>query len=110
MKDREFHSLDESEEAMNSLLRTFRASSPTGCAAFHRSWNMKENIFLNKTKWPLFWVDMEIGRGAEDFLYTMDLMDEFQTFNSAELKSKRFLYRFIISCDLFTSLGMFTSL
>jgi hypothetical protein len=47
-------------------LRTFRASSMTGCAALHGSLNMRESIFLNKNEMVSFyWVDVEVewGRG-----------------------------------------------
>jgi hypothetical protein len=40
---------------------------------------MSENIFLNKTEMVSFyWVDVKIGRGVGDFLYTLhfgDLID-----------------------------------
>jgi hypothetical protein len=77
IKDREFHSHEEIKGplrwlGMTSLLRTFRASSTTGCAALHGSLNMKESVFLNKNEMVSFdWVDVEIGRGAGDFLYTL---------------------------------------
>jgi hypothetical protein len=76
MRDRKIHSHEEIEEAITvawitSLLRTFRASSTTGCA-LHGSLNMRESIFLSKNKMVSFyWVDVEIGQGAGDFLYTL---------------------------------------
>jgi hypothetical protein len=54
---------------MTSLLRTFRASFTTGCAALHGSLNMRESIFLNNNEMVSFyWVDVEIERRGGDFL------------------------------------------
>jgi hypothetical protein len=65
MKDRGFHIHEKIEEAITvSILRTFRASSTTGCGALHGSLNMRESIFLNKNqKVSFYWVDVEIRRG-----------------------------------------------
>jgi hypothetical protein len=57
VKDREFHSHDEIEgrfwwRGMASLLKTFRASSPTRRATLHESLVMKESIFLNEKEMP----------------------------------------------------------
>jgi hypothetical protein len=58
---------------MSSLLKTFRASSTTGCAALHRSLKMRESIFLNKNEMVFFIGWMLRSDEAGDFLYTLYL-------------------------------------
>jgi hypothetical protein len=58
---------------MTSLLRTFTASSTTGCADLHGSLTMKESIVLNKNEMVSFyWVD--VSRLIVSYQFSSDLL------------------------------------